>query len=160
MQPGSGGVPTRQRGFPKCPAVLGWVAAGQNGFLQFAEEPNFRLMCSMQLEILTPTLRYWAILNRCPKRSSDFSENLKTIAITSPITIKTSKDKVLNSNTRIIKPSRGCVPPHTAEVSNFTHLWHESTPLCYRLKSRRGSRPGNTTTQALSRDMCEHKGSE
>ena len=40
MQPGSGGVPTRQRGFPKCPAVLGWVAAGQNGFLQFAEEPN------------------------------------------------------------------------------------------------------------------------
>lgn len=41
MQPGSGGVPTRQRGFPKCPAVLGWVAAGQNGFLQFAEEPYF-----------------------------------------------------------------------------------------------------------------------
>lgn len=40
MQPGSGGVPTRQRGFPKCPAVLGWVAAGQNGFLQFAEEPK------------------------------------------------------------------------------------------------------------------------
>ena len=40
MQPGSGGVPTRQRGFPKCPAVLGWVAAGQNGFLQFAEEPE------------------------------------------------------------------------------------------------------------------------
>ena len=40
MQPGSGGVPTRQRGFPKCPAVLGWVAAGQNGFLQFAEEPD------------------------------------------------------------------------------------------------------------------------
>ena len=39
MQPGSGGVPTRQRGFPKCPAVLGWVAAGQNGFLQIAEEP-------------------------------------------------------------------------------------------------------------------------
>ena len=39
MQPSSGGVPTRQRGFPKCPAVLGWVAAGQNGFLQFAEEP-------------------------------------------------------------------------------------------------------------------------
>ena len=36
----SGGVPTRQRGFPKCPAVLGWVAAGQNGFLQFAEEPK------------------------------------------------------------------------------------------------------------------------
>jgi hypothetical protein len=41
MQPSSGGVPTRQRGFPKCPAVLGWVAAGQNGFLQFAEEPKF-----------------------------------------------------------------------------------------------------------------------
>lgn len=41
MQPSSGGVPTRQRGFPKCPAVLGWVAAGQNGFLQFAEEPIF-----------------------------------------------------------------------------------------------------------------------
>ena len=40
MQPSSGGVPTRQRGFPKCPAVLGWVAAGQNGFLQFAEEPE------------------------------------------------------------------------------------------------------------------------
>ena len=40
MQSGSGGVPTRQRGFPKCPAVLGWVAAGQNGFLQFAEEPK------------------------------------------------------------------------------------------------------------------------
>lgn len=44
MQPGSGGVPTRQRGFPKCPAVLGWVAAGQNGFLQFAEEPFFSLL--------------------------------------------------------------------------------------------------------------------
>ena len=42
MQPGSGGVPTRQRGFPKCPAVLGWVAAGQNGFLQFAEEPKIQ----------------------------------------------------------------------------------------------------------------------
>ena len=45
MQPGSGGVPTRQRGFPKCPAVLGWVAAGQDGFLQFAEEP--KILCNV-----------------------------------------------------------------------------------------------------------------
>ena len=49
MQPGSGGVPTRQRGFPKCPVVLGWVAAGQNGFLQFAEEP-FIPMKTLQIK--------------------------------------------------------------------------------------------------------------
>ena len=36
----SGGVPTRQRGAPKRPAVLGWVAAVFGRFLQFAVEPN------------------------------------------------------------------------------------------------------------------------
>ena len=52
MQPGSGGVPTRQRGFPKCPAVLGWVAAGQNGFLQFAEEPEITTQLSLEVVFL------------------------------------------------------------------------------------------------------------
>ena len=37
----SGGVPTRQRGAPKRPAVLGWVAAVFGRFLQFAVEPGF-----------------------------------------------------------------------------------------------------------------------
>ena len=36
----SGGVPTRQRGAPKRPAVLGWVAAVFGRFLQFAVEPK------------------------------------------------------------------------------------------------------------------------
>ena len=39
MQPGSGGVPTRQRGFPKCPAVLGWVAAGKTVFYNLQKSP-------------------------------------------------------------------------------------------------------------------------
>ena len=38
----SGGVPTRQRGAPKRPAVLGWVAAVFGRFLQFAVEPNYK----------------------------------------------------------------------------------------------------------------------
>ena len=41
MRSGSGGVPTRQRGAPKRPAVLGWVAAVFGRFLQFAVEPIF-----------------------------------------------------------------------------------------------------------------------
>ena len=40
----SGGVPTRQRGAPKRPAVLGWVAAVFGRFLQFAVEPKFRII--------------------------------------------------------------------------------------------------------------------
>ena len=40
MRSGSGGVPTRQRGAPKRPAVLGWVAAAHSDFLRFAVEPE------------------------------------------------------------------------------------------------------------------------
>ena len=39
MRSGSGGVPTRQRGAPKRPAVLGWVIAAHSDFLRFAVEP-------------------------------------------------------------------------------------------------------------------------
>ena len=62
MQPGSGGVPTRQRGFPKCPAVLGWVAAGQNGFLQFAEEPNFGGFICTVVKILSAQINFNRVL--------------------------------------------------------------------------------------------------
>lgn len=40
MRLGSGGVPARQRGAPKRPAVLGRVAAAHSDFLRFAVEPN------------------------------------------------------------------------------------------------------------------------
>ena len=39
MRLGSGGVPARQRGAPKRPAVLGRVAAAHSDFLRFAVEP-------------------------------------------------------------------------------------------------------------------------
>ena len=41
MRLGSGGVPARQRGAPKRPAVLGRVAAAHSDFLRFAVEPDF-----------------------------------------------------------------------------------------------------------------------
>ena len=44
MRSGSGGVPTRQRGAPKRPAVLGWVAAAHSDFLRFAVEPYLPLL--------------------------------------------------------------------------------------------------------------------
>lgn len=40
MRLGSGGVPARQRGAPKRPAVLGRVAAAHSDFLRFAVEPK------------------------------------------------------------------------------------------------------------------------
>ena len=100
MQPGSGGVPTRQRGFPKCPAVLGWVAAGQNGFLQFAEEPsNFILEnisipaipLNMDMERITPG-----------GRSNVDAKTITTLAIISAV-ISQSKRRL-----DMECPSSGC----------------------------------------------------
>ena len=50
----SGGVPTRQRGAPKRPAVLGWVAAVFGRFLQFAVEPVLLLGGAGLLSVTVP----------------------------------------------------------------------------------------------------------
>ena len=48
MRLGSGGVPARQRGAPKRPAVLGRVAAAHSDFLRFAVEPETEEMRERQ----------------------------------------------------------------------------------------------------------------